>query len=137
MHLGFLYVPSNLFGCVVVWGGGGDVSNLFTPFNVFLGNYILTRSLSSISLNSLQSDMKLGRNMARTFLDYYKLLGYISTKPSSGLNPKPTRGSAKDGGAAGGHHRGSRYNDHKHGGGGGGRAMSEPVGSRGDSIEDR
>ena len=32
--------------------------------------------------------MKLGRNVARTFLDYYKLVGYISAKPSSSLNPK-------------------------------------------------
>ena len=37
------------------------------------------------------TDMKLGRNMARTFLDYYKLVGVISTKPSSGLVPKPVR----------------------------------------------
>ncbi|KAI8786838.1 cytosolic carboxypeptidase 6 [Biomphalaria glabrata] len=34
--------------------------------------------------------MKLGRNVARTFLDYYKLVGYISIKPSSGLTPKPS-----------------------------------------------
>ncbi len=40
--------------------------------------------------------MKLGRNMARTFLDYYKLTGYISTKPSSGLAPKPGHHSARD-----------------------------------------
>ena len=40
--------------------------------------------------------MKLGRNVARTFLDYYKLLGYISTKPSSGLLPKPSHHSAKE-----------------------------------------
>lgn len=42
-------------------------------------------------------DMKLGRNLARTFLDYYKLTGYISTKPSSGLNPKGSQSSAKEG----------------------------------------
>ena len=48
------------------------------------------------------SDMKLGRNLARTFLDYYKLNGYVSSKPSSGLNPKPgkygssTRATAAD-----------------------------------------
>lgn len=29
--------------------------------------------------------MKLGRNVVRTFVDYYKLTGYISTKPSSAL----------------------------------------------------
>lgn len=33
--------------------------------------------------------MKLGRNLARTFLDYYKLTGYISAKPSSSVLPKP------------------------------------------------
>ncbi|KAL5016288.1 hypothetical protein ScPMuIL_005877, partial [Solemya velum] len=33
--------------------------------------------------------MKLGRNLARTFLDYYKLNGYISAKPSSSIVPKP------------------------------------------------
>ncbi|XP_048255716.1 cytosolic carboxypeptidase 6-like isoform X1 [Haliotis rufescens] len=33
--------------------------------------------------------MKLGRNLARTFLDYYKLIGYISAKPSSSIVPKP------------------------------------------------
>ena len=44
------------------------------------------------------SDMKLGRNLARTFLDYYKMTGYISTKPSSSLTPKPSNGrhSAKN-----------------------------------------
>ena len=62
-------------------------------------------------------DMKLGRNLARTFLDYYKLLGYISTKPSSGLNPKPGRHSAK-------------HKDRT------GRAMSEPLAHR-DTIEER
>ena len=40
--------------------------------------------------------MKLGRNVARTFLDYYKLLGYISMKPSSGLLPKASHHSAKE-----------------------------------------
>ena len=34
-------------------------------------------------------DMKLGRNLARTFLDYYKMTGYISAKPSSSMLPKP------------------------------------------------
>lgn len=34
-------------------------------------------------------DMKLGRNLARTFLDYYKLSGIISTKPTSSIVPKP------------------------------------------------
>lgn len=40
--------------------------------------------------------MKLGRNLARTFLDYYKLNGVISSKPSSSLVPKPGRYSAKE-----------------------------------------
>jgi hypothetical protein len=44
--------------------------------------------------------MKLGRNLARTFLDYYKLTGFISSKPSSGLNPKQKRSSAKEGKAS-------------------------------------
>ena len=47
-------------------------------------------------LNPAISDIKLGRNLARTFLDYYKLTGFISTKPSSGLMPKAGRGSARD-----------------------------------------
>ena len=33
--------------------------------------------------------MKLGRNLARTFIDYYKLAGVINTKPSSSIVPKP------------------------------------------------
>ena len=33
--------------------------------------------------------MRLGRNLARTFLDYYKMTGYISAKPSSSMLPKP------------------------------------------------
>ncbi|KAL3868699.1 hypothetical protein ACJMK2_041476 [Sinanodonta woodiana] len=33
--------------------------------------------------------MKLGRNLARTFLDYYKMVGVISAKPSSSIVPKP------------------------------------------------
>ena len=41
-------------------------------------------------------DMKLGRNLARTFLDYYKLNGCISTKPTSSITPKPGRYSARD-----------------------------------------
>lgn len=42
------------------------------------------------------ADMKLGRNVARTFLDYYKLIGYINAKPSSGISPKSSkRGTAE------------------------------------------
>ena len=33
--------------------------------------------------------MKLGRNLARTFIDYYKLAQVISQKPSSSIVPKP------------------------------------------------
>ncbi|WAR24325.1 CBPC6-like protein [Mya arenaria] len=33
--------------------------------------------------------MKLGRNLARTFIDYYKLAGVVSQKPSSSIVPKP------------------------------------------------
>ncbi|XP_052255963.1 cytosolic carboxypeptidase 6-like isoform X3 [Dreissena polymorpha] len=33
--------------------------------------------------------MKLGRNLARTFVDYYKLAGVVSAKPSSSIVPKP------------------------------------------------
>ena len=62
--------------------------------------------------------MKLGRNMARTFLDYYKLTGYISSKPSSGMTPKAGRHSAKD-------RRGE------------GRATSEPREVRHPGVDDR
>ncbi|KAK7492935.1 hypothetical protein BaRGS_00015882 [Batillaria attramentaria] len=49
----------------------------------------LTETLDvSVDLD-LESDMKLGRNLARTFLDYYKMTGYISAKPSSTMLPKP------------------------------------------------
>ena len=50
---------------------------------------------SALCLNMIL-DMKLGRNLARTFLDYYKLNGYISTKPTSSITPKPGRYSARD-----------------------------------------
>lgn len=33
-------------------------------------------------------DMKLGRNLARTFLDYYKLQNYIVFNPSAAIMPK-------------------------------------------------
>lgn len=32
--------------------------------------------------------MKLGRNLARTFLDYYKLQNYIVFNPSTSIMPK-------------------------------------------------
>lgn len=32
--------------------------------------------------------MKLGRNLARTFLDYYKLQNYIVFNPSAAIMPK-------------------------------------------------
>lgn len=34
--------------------------------------------------------MKLGRNLARTFLDYYRLIGHIKDKPTATALPKPT-----------------------------------------------
>jgi hypothetical protein len=40
--------------------------------------------------------MKLGRNLARTFLDYYKMTGLISTKPSSSIEPKQGRYNIRD-----------------------------------------
>ena len=53
-------------------------------------------AISSALRLDMISDMKLGRNLARTFLDYYKLNGYISTKPTSSITPKPGRYSARD-----------------------------------------
>ncbi|GFO21059.1 cytosolic carboxypeptidase 6-like isoform x1 [Plakobranchus ocellatus] len=44
--------------------------------------------------------MKLGRNLARTFLDYYKLTGFISAKPSSSLVPKISGGQGGNNGMA-------------------------------------
>ena len=58
--------------------------------------------------------MKLGRNLVRTFLDYYKLNGYVSSKPRSGLNPKPS-------GTKYGNSRGDRRQD------GFNRSSSEPL----------
>lgn len=49
-------------------------------------------------LTKLYLDMKLGRNVARTFLDYYKLVGYISAKPSSSITPKGTQQVDQSGG---------------------------------------
>ncbi|XP_059174977.1 cytosolic carboxypeptidase 6-like [Physella acuta] len=64
--------------------------------------------------------MKLGRNVARTFLDYYKLMGYISVKPSSSLVPKPAPSNAPR---------------HSERGNGGERAPSEPMTkSQGDTV---
>ncbi|XP_076462552.1 cytosolic carboxypeptidase 6-like [Babylonia areolata] len=59
--------------------------------------YTLEVSFYSYTANSTgqstpyteEAYMKLGRNLARTFLDYYKLMGYISAKPSSSVLPKP------------------------------------------------
>lgn len=33
-------------------------------------------------------DQQLGRNLARTFLDYYKSINYISSSPSSSIMPR-------------------------------------------------
>ena len=46
--------------------------------------------------------MKLGRNVGHTFLDYYKLMGVISSKPSSGVAPKSVRQTNKERELAGG-----------------------------------
>ncbi|RUS80951.1 hypothetical protein EGW08_011271 [Elysia chlorotica] len=56
--------------------------------------------------------MKLGRNLARTFLDYYKLTGFISAKPSSSVVPKISgqggQGSNGNGGGTGAAQGGAR-----------------------------
>ncbi|CAH1774105.1 unnamed protein product, partial [Owenia fusiformis] len=56
----------------------------------------MTNSSSNALPYTEEAYMKLGRNLARTFLDYYKLTGYISSKPSSSLVPKPGRHSARE-----------------------------------------
>ncbi|KAK3746148.1 hypothetical protein RRG08_003586 [Elysia crispata] len=81
--------------------------------------------------------MKLGRNLARTFLDYYKLTGFISAKPSSSLVPKISgsggqgaqNGTSQGGAGA----RGSRGDNGRPAG------SLEPSGSRvqGDAIYNR
>lgn len=43
---------------------------------------------SSIIQRFILKDMKLGRNLARTFLDYYKLQNFIVFNPSTGIIPK-------------------------------------------------
>ncbi|MEQ2226529.1 hypothetical protein ILYODFUR_028388 [Ilyodon furcidens] len=50
---------------------------------------------SRISLNSLSLDMKLGRNVARTFLDYYKLSNLI--KDNRPTNIHSTDGMSQTG----------------------------------------
>lgn len=61
------------------------------------------------------SDMKLGRNVARTFLDFYKLVGYISAKPSSSITPKTSRHSDPSDVGRGDHEE-NRYNFNIYGG---------------------
>ncbi|XP_064625575.1 cytosolic carboxypeptidase 6-like [Lineus longissimus] len=60
-------------------------------------SYCYTLEVSFFSYQALgqalpyteEAYMKLGRNVARTFLDYYKLTGFISSKPTSGMVPQP------------------------------------------------
>ncbi|KAJ8306552.1 hypothetical protein KUTeg_017097 [Tegillarca granosa] len=52
-------------------------------------SHCYTLEVSFFSYQTNSSNMKLGRNLARTFLDYYKLSGIISTKPTSSIVPKP------------------------------------------------
>ena len=96
----------------------------YVPVSVHLFMFVMTftpterRQPTSASsfifvLDLSLQDIKLGRNVARTFLDYYKFTGYISTKPSSGLNPKPD-------------HHGTHHNHHHHHHRDG-RAASEPM----------
>lgn len=55
-----------------------------------------TNSASQALPYTEEGYMKLGRNLARTFLDYYKLINVISAKPSSSIVPKPGRFSLRD-----------------------------------------
>lgn len=55
-----------------------------------------TNSASQALPYTEEGYMKLGRNLARTFLDYYKLMNVISAKPSSSIVPKPGRFSLRD-----------------------------------------
>jgi len=69
-------------GCWIEKKRSGDLDICFSFhfFSNFHEKYFL--KWSSV-------DMKLGRNLARTFLDYYKLIGFITSKPSSSIVPKP------------------------------------------------
>ncbi|XP_013409059.1 cytosolic carboxypeptidase 6 isoform X2 [Lingula anatina] len=75
-------------------GGCLDESHCYT-LEVSFFSY-LTNGASTALPYTEEAYMKLGRNLARTFLDYYKLTGFISAKPSSSIVPKPGRHSAKD-----------------------------------------
>ncbi|CAC5420170.1 AGBL4 [Mytilus coruscus] len=55
-----------------------------------------TSSSSTAMPYTEEGYMKLGRNLARTFLDYYKMTGLISAKPSSSIVPKPGRYNIRD-----------------------------------------
>ncbi|XP_074641861.1 cytosolic carboxypeptidase 6-like isoform X2 [Tubulanus polymorphus] len=76
-------------------GGCLDDSSYSYTLEVSFFSYQTANSSTALPYTE-EAYMKLGRNVARTFLDYYKLIGYIGTKPSSGQLPKPGRGSAKE-----------------------------------------
>ena len=44
--------------------------------------------IGSMSWIFSRLDQLLGRNLARTFLDYYKSINYLSWSPSSSIMPK-------------------------------------------------
>ncbi|XP_025110591.1 cytosolic carboxypeptidase 6-like isoform X2 [Pomacea canaliculata] len=67
-------------------GGCLDESHCYT-LEVSFYSY-QTSTLGQATPYTEEGYMKLGRNLARTFLDYYKLTGFISSKPSSSSLPK-------------------------------------------------
>ncbi|ELU12457.1 hypothetical protein CAPTEDRAFT_108910, partial [Capitella teleta] len=80
-------------------GGVLDENTHCYTLEVSFYSYLTNSGTSAVALPYTEEGyMKLGRNMARTFLDYYKLSGFISTKPNSGggVNAKSHRTSAKD-----------------------------------------
>ncbi|XP_069127054.1 cytosolic carboxypeptidase 6-like [Argopecten irradians] len=64
-----------------------DNSHCYT-LEVSFFSYQTSASSSSLPYTE-EGYMKLGRNLARTFLDYYKLVNFITAKPSSSIVPKP------------------------------------------------
>ncbi|KAF6030990.1 AGBL4 [Bugula neritina] len=72
-----------------------DKSHCYT-LEVSFYSYMVTTSSQALPYTE-EAYMKLGRNVARTFLDYYKLVGYISAKPSSSITPKSNRHAEGDG----------------------------------------
>ncbi|KAK7101062.1 cytosolic carboxypeptidase 6-like [Littorina saxatilis] len=68
-------------------GGCLDESHCYT-LEVSFYSYTANTTGQSVPYTE-EAYMKLGRNLARTFLDYYKMTNYISAKPSSSILPKP------------------------------------------------